>query len=124
MISGAIISDDKKYRYQLWRIWDDSKPKILWIMLNPSTADESIDDPTIRNSGPYNHKHIDNMISKCEIIVCAWGNTHLNTFILFQRMGISFKEKNLYCLGINKNKTPKHPLYLRSNSKLQRYKFR
>ena len=46
--SGAEISDCGKYRWKLWRIWDDSKPKILWIMHNPSTADAEKDDPTIR----------------------------------------------------------------------------
>lgn len=45
---GAIISDCKKYRFQLWRIWDQEKPLVLWIMHNPSTADENEDDPTIR----------------------------------------------------------------------------
>jgi len=48
MIKGALISDDGKYRYKLWRIWDDNKPCVLFIMLNPSTADAFEDDPTIR----------------------------------------------------------------------------
>lgn len=47
MISGAIISDCGRYRYQLWRIWDDSKPKVLFLMHNPSTADEKDDDRTV-----------------------------------------------------------------------------
>jgi len=47
MQKGAIISPNKKYRYKLWRIWDENKPQLLFIMLNPSTADESEDDPTI-----------------------------------------------------------------------------
>lgn len=45
---GAIFSGCGEYRYQLWRIWDDSKPKVMFIMLNPSTADSEQDDPTIR----------------------------------------------------------------------------
>lgn len=45
---GAVISTDKVYRYRLWRIWDDTKDKVLFIMLNPSTADYDVDDPTIR----------------------------------------------------------------------------
>ncbi len=45
---GAIISADKKYRYSLYRIWNEKKPKVLFIMLNPSTADANVDDPTIR----------------------------------------------------------------------------
>lgn len=43
---GAFIIGD--YRYLLYRIWDFDKPKVTWIMLNPSTADENKDDPTIR----------------------------------------------------------------------------
>lgn len=46
--SGAILSECGKYRYQLWRIWDETKPLVLWIMHNPSTADANNDDPTIR----------------------------------------------------------------------------
>jgi len=48
MIKGAIIDETKKYRYSLWRIWDESKPKITFIMLNGSTADAENDDPTLR----------------------------------------------------------------------------
>lgn len=47
-VSGAEFSEDRKYRYALWRIWDESKPKIMFIGLNPSTASENMDDPTIR----------------------------------------------------------------------------
>ena len=47
MNKGAILSEDKRYRYQLWRIWDDKLPKIAVVGLNPSTADDTIDDPTI-----------------------------------------------------------------------------
>lgn len=47
MTSGAIFSDDRKYRYSLWRTWDESKPLLNYCMLNPSTADEKENDPTI-----------------------------------------------------------------------------
>lgn len=46
--AGAQFSDDRAYRYSLWRVWDEDKGKVMFIGLNPSTADETHDDPTIR----------------------------------------------------------------------------
>lgn len=46
--SGAEFSPSKMYRYALWRIWDSDKPLVMFVGLNPSTANESKDDPTIR----------------------------------------------------------------------------
>jgi hypothetical protein len=43
---GAEFSDDRVYRYTLWREWGNKT--VAFIGLNPSTADENIDDPTIR----------------------------------------------------------------------------
>jgi hypothetical protein len=43
---GAIFSEDRKYRYALWRRWCDG-PALLSIGLNPSKADEEKSDPTI-----------------------------------------------------------------------------
>jgi hypothetical protein len=60
---GAALSEDGKYRYRLWREWRGTHDILNWrqidkdwsvplscvfVMLNPSTADASIDDPTIR----------------------------------------------------------------------------
>ena len=45
--AGAVFSDCERYRYRLWRVWDDSKPKACFVMLNPSTATESQLDPTV-----------------------------------------------------------------------------
>ena len=39
---------NKEYRYTLWRVWDEDKGFVQFIGLNPSTADETQDDPTIR----------------------------------------------------------------------------
>ena len=46
--SGAKFTDDKKYRFALWRIWDEDKPKAMFIGLNPSIANEVKDDATIK----------------------------------------------------------------------------
>jgi hypothetical protein len=48
MKKGAVIDKTGLYRYSLWREWDIDKSKIVFIMLNPSKADASIDDPTLR----------------------------------------------------------------------------
>jgi hypothetical protein len=44
------ISEDGRHRYTLARSFDSlfSHRRVLWVMLNPSTADDSVDDPTIR----------------------------------------------------------------------------
>lgn len=49
MIKGAQFSECGKYRYMLWRVWDDTRPKAMCIGLNPSTANDEDDDTTITN---------------------------------------------------------------------------
>lgn len=46
--SGAEFSADRKYRYALWRIWEPDIPFVMFIGLNPSTANEHNNDPTIK----------------------------------------------------------------------------
>ena len=46
--TGALFSTDRTYRYLLWRTWDTCEPLVLFVGLNPSTADENLNDPTIR----------------------------------------------------------------------------
>lgn len=51
MRKGASISDCGNYRYALWRIWNegiDAAPLLVFIGLNPSTANAELDDPAIR----------------------------------------------------------------------------
>ncbi len=47
--SEAVFSPCQRYRYRLWRIWGEPRrPKSLcMVMLNPSTADEFKNDPTV-----------------------------------------------------------------------------
>lgn len=47
-VQGAEISEDGVFRYALWRTWDAETHPLVFIGLNPSTADASADDPTIR----------------------------------------------------------------------------
>jgi hypothetical protein len=74
VIRGADISSDGIYRYLLERDWDDveqpaSRERTVgFVMLNPSTADASVDDPTIR---------------RCVGFARAWGYTRLLVGNLF-----------------------------------------
>ena len=146
MIREAEFSIDKKERYSLNREWDKSKNKILYIMLNPSFADDKDDDPTIRrlinftkkfNYGGFlvgnifttitpNPKELDKskgmsdknfeelikLINKVDQIVYAWGSS-IEEPQLLKKLVLSPK-----CFGKNFNGTPKHPLYLPSQTKL------
>ena len=43
----AIYSDCEAYRYLLQIVWDESAPMAMFVMLNPSTATELANDPTV-----------------------------------------------------------------------------
>ena len=47
MESGATFSSCQRYRYTLWHRWSKGET-VQFIGLNPSTADATLDDPTIR----------------------------------------------------------------------------
>lgn len=59
----ATISEDRRYRYNLGRRWNRPvASRIVWVMLNPSTADACVDDPTIR---------------RCMAFSRAWGHDEM-----------------------------------------------
>lgn len=152
MNSGADFSYDRKYRYSLWRIWDDTKPLVMFIGLNPSTANASTDDPTIRSvcriaknngfggvymmncwayvstdpdllminemSERWNNDILTVTAAKCKDVVFAWGN-----FSIVAKTGRAKELKEMFpyakALHINKNGSPKHPLYCKSDIQLK-----
>ena len=50
---SAAFSECGKYRYTLHRVWDAEGPQSAFVCLNPSTADETQDDPTVRRCIQY-----------------------------------------------------------------------
>lgn len=146
--NGADFSECGKYRFSLWRIWDESKPLIMFIGLNPSTANQTSDDPTIRrvkrfamdwgyggvymmNLFPFvtaypselppadneftavNIKNIAEISDRCDKVIFAWGNFKEAT-ATGNYVSKMFPDKG-YVLQINKNGSPKHPLYVAAN---------
>ena len=48
IVRDAQFDPTGQYRYSLTRGWDSTRPSITIIMLNPSQANATVDDPTIR----------------------------------------------------------------------------
>jgi hypothetical protein len=150
--SGAEFSDCRKYRYCLWRIWNLELPKICFIGLNPSTANETKNDATIRRvisfakSWGYGGVYMLNCfpyISTNPDDLKDFGNTETNDYWI-KKTSLETKEmifawgnfevakirglelSELYpdanCLAKNKNGSPKHPLYVANN--IQRIKYK
>ena len=51
--SGALFSSCRRWRYLLWRRWDERLPTANFLMLNPSTADEFQLDPSCTRARVY-----------------------------------------------------------------------
>ena len=141
------------YRYSLWREWCANSPRVAFIMLNPSTADDQKDDPTIRrcigfayawgfgalevvnlfayratNSrkllrvddpvGAENDDYIMQAVERCSYVVVAWGTKGVLLDRDRQVIRLLAGWRHVRCLGVTKNGHPKHPLYVRRNTKL------
>ncbi len=146
MDKGAVISECGKYRYQLWRIWDETLPLVLWIMHNPSTADADVDDPTIRRcinftkSWGYGGLYVGNLSAfratnpkdvPKESFFTSFNLESIDemivkTMITVLAMGnpigshkftIDTEKGEYYYLKLTKSGNPCHPLYLRSDLK-------
>jgi hypothetical protein len=156
----TLFSTDRKHRYLLWResgcdLFDAQTGKraddfVQFVGLNPSTANETEDDPTIRRCialtkrwgygclamtnifsmvtaypnelddtrfSDENRELVMDAAKRAGMIICCWGN-----FSQAQKWGRALVavlvEDNLpvFHLGLNQNGSPKHPLYLKSDT--------
>ena len=149
--SGAEFSDCRQYRYALWRQWDwqGYGNQVMFIGLNPSTADETENDPTIRRCirfakdwgyggiimmnayayrstdprglkqvsdpiGPGNDEAFGYRRSQVGLIIACWG-THCSP--AREKQVCHAIGRDILCFGRTKDGRPKHPLYLRADTK-------
>jgi len=53
---SAVFSTDRLYRYRLARRWDTGSGIVTWLMMNPSIADEQIEDNTIKRCIEFSNR--------------------------------------------------------------------
>ncbi|TAL82053.1 MAG: DUF1643 domain-containing protein [Candidimonas sp.] len=156
----AIISTCGTYRYQLTRAPLRPHPErstALFVMLNPSAADATLDDPTIRRCrkfadtwgcagitvanlyalratnpetlwthpdpiGPDNDMYLSSLAREYDDVVFAWGaNAKLERVAAVHSIFAALN-RNIWCLGITKSGAPRHPLYVRGDQPLIKWK--
>lgn len=145
METGAIIRDNRRYR--LWRIWDQKKPMVLFILLNPSIGDGKRDDPTIRRLIYFSKTHhfggfyLGNLYSSItpypKILYKTNPSEEKENLRHLKKMkqacekvvfawGRTESTPNWlvplvdepWCFGKTQNGSPKHPLYLPKTTRL------
>jgi hypothetical protein len=153
ILQGAIFSEDRKYRYALWRVWNNTKPLLLQIGLNPSMANEFINDPTITRGivradrtgfggflmanlyayvstnpqallgdgnfvGELTDFYLKQMIEMSDRQLCGWGSFKP---VANRAPIVLAMIKEPYCLGVNADGQPKHPLYVGYSRAMRKY---
>lgn len=150
ILSSAEFSECRMYRYHLTRKWCSGNRMAMFIGLNPSTADEKEDDPTIRRCVGFAQRlHCDGMFmmnifafrstdpkvmklvvdpvgrlnnqwlkiksAESAFHIACWGvhGSHMN-----RGEEVKALLTGLECFGTTKDGHPKHPLYLKSDTKL------
>ena len=81
------------------------------------------DDPKVMKAaaepiGPGNDEALSYRSTQVGLIIAAWGN-HCDPARVGQIRGLI--DKPIMCLGQNKNGSPKHPLYLKADTKPQKF---
>lgn len=148
MIRSAAI--DGNYRYSLYRRWERHGPTICWVMLNPSVADDKIEDATIRrcigfsdlwgysalyvgNLNPYRSTN-PKLVEAMDNEIALSNTVHLMNMVKLSdkvvcawgTMGLkkapSFLGPSTWHLGLTQEGYPKHPLRLRKDTTLTQWR--
>jgi hypothetical protein len=148
MIRQAAV--DGNYRYTLYRRWEPKGPVILWVMLNPSTADDKVEDATIRrcidfsNRWGYSAMYVGNLnpyrstnpklVEEMDEHIALTNTNHLlmmrqlsdKVVCAWGTMGLikppAFLGTNTWHLGLTKEGYPKHPLRLSKETTLTQWR--
>jgi hypothetical protein len=164
--SRAEFSKDGCYRHSLWRSWEPDDysrgaaiPYAMFIGMNPSTADQEFNDPTVTREigfsrswghlayykfnvmdyratypkdllapgvNPCSEVNFEKILEAARyaarIVVC-YGVVHakLQHFPNQLVTALRLHGHELFCFGRTKDGHPKHPLYLRQDSKLEKF---
>ena len=153
MNKGASFSKDKLHRFSLFRIWDYELPKVLFIMFNPSEANQKEDDPTIRRVIDFSTRwgfggvyvgNIFSYISKdpknIKIVNPHFNHKNIKSIVKMEKDSsktilawgnnaitpkwIKRVVKDPNYIELSVNGIPKHPLYLKKKLKYKRFEFK
>ena len=153
MIKGASFSKNKLHRFSLFRIWDCELPKVLFIMFNPSEANQKKDDPTIRRVIDFSIRwgfggvyvgNIFSYISKnpknIKIENPYFNRKNIKSIVKMEKDSsktilawgnntnapkwIKKVIKDPNYIELSVNGIPKHPLYLKKQLKYKRFEFK
>lgn len=150
VVRNAVLSDCGNYRYSLTRVWDVPLGVVAFVGLNPSTADATEDDATIRTCmryadswgyggicmlnlfafrsrnpkalysryanpvGPENDWHLHYLAGRATRVVACWGSIPARPQLARheRHTQVPLILPELWCLALNKDGSPHHPLYL------------
>jgi hypothetical protein len=108
---GAWLSGDGTYRYTLFRRWgqlfaEDAKP-LVWVMLNPSTANADLDDQTVRKVRGFTVRAGYSWLCIVNLFAYRTGSPT----ILREYVTEHLLPAQLWCVGTTHRGDPRHPCY-------------
>lgn len=78
---GAYFTPNRRYRYRLWREWDEQLPRSVFVLLHPSYGDGDVLDPVAAKCVEFARSWGCGSVD----IVCAFGLVTLDPTVLRQR---------------------------------------